>query len=422
MQVQIEEINSVQRKILVDVPQEFVDKSYDSALRHVRGKVNIPGYRKGKAPLYLIKSQYESSLTEEVLDSIVRQFFTVNLAELNLPLAGQPEIKADPTKLKSGEAYQFAVLCDLEPQFELEEKYKNLKVSKSEFESTDVSFEAALVQLRRDQMKMIEKKDGDVDEACAAKSHDLVSFEQISAEVDSKKVESAILSKNDYLIGIDGSLWQDLDTKLTDLKVGDEFELAGKTTDSGIAPSFAREEVSYKAQYRVAAIKGAAVPELDQELAKELKFESLEALKTRVREDLENWAKNKTEQVFRGECLEMLRTQYAFELPPVVVDSQIDSMIVERVGANMGTENPEVKKFIQSMLKAEEVRSTLREEAKKIVHNTYILRKVAAAEGLEQAKPQDQAADDKQIMQTYDKALDKVISFAEITVEKVPLN
>ncbi|MDD9950897.1 MAG: trigger factor [Zetaproteobacteria bacterium] len=420
MHVQVEEINSVQRKLLVDVPKEYVEKTYNSALAQVRNKVNLPGYRKGKAPAYLIKSKYEASLKEEVMETIIRNFFSVELVRLNLSLAGRPQIDADPAKLDAGLAYQFSVMCDIEPQFELEDAYKQFKLVKNEYEVTEKSFEAAVNQLRREQVEVLEDSE---ETSLVAEAGHLVSFTEIEGLVGDKPVAAPILSKNQFLIGLDSQLGMDLDATLSGAKVGDEIPLRGKTTDAGVTQSLAAEELEYSVKLKVNAIRQTKVPEFDEELAQALKFDSLDALRERVRADLEEWAKNRTEQGLRGQCLALLREKYSFELPPVVVDSQIDAMIMERVGANFGeAKDPQTNKFLQSMLRAEEVRSALREEAKRIVHNTYILRRLAVAEGIVATEADDSVAEDKQIMQTYDKALDKVLSFAEITVKKIPLN
>ena len=421
MQVQIEEVNSVQRRLVVDVPQEFVDKSYDTALRSVRGKVSIPGYRKGKAPLYLIKSQYGASLKEDVLSEIMKQF-SAELARLDLAVVGRPEVEADPDKLQSGAAYQFAVLCDIEPQFELGEKYKGLKLTKPDIEPTEASFDRALLQIQRDKMQLESEGDKTVD-GLALTAHRLVRFEQLQGKVGEEAMESNIFARNDYLIGFDSKFGTNLDEKLAELKVEEEFVLEGETSDNLVSQSFSGGGESYELKGKVTAIESALVPECNEEFAKSLGEESLEALHTRVRNDLDAWAKNKADQFFRGSCLASLREQYSFELPPVVVDSQIDAMIIDRMGSIFGdANNPEVKKILQSMLQAEEIRSSLRDEAKIMVQNTYILRKVAEAEGINASEGAGQVADDKQIMQTYDKALDKVMSFADITVEKVPLD
>jgi len=129
MQVQVEEISAVKRKVSVEVPAERVNAEIDKAFAGIQKKATLSGFRKGKAPLPMIKKLYRGAMQDEVMRRLYEQTLFTALDEHKLEPVDAPMIQ-DMPQVEEGTPFKYAALVEIMPQILLNE-YKGLIVKKS---------------------------------------------------------------------------------------------------------------------------------------------------------------------------------------------------------------------------------------------------------------------------------------------------
>jgi trigger factor len=316
LRVETNEISPVIRELAVEIEATRVDEAYVTVIKEIRKTARVKGFRPGKVPVGVIKKMYGASLGEEIERSLVRETLAdaVELAELQ-PVV-EPQIEAEPPV--EGENFRYIARIEVKPEIELPD-LTALSGSRPSVEVAEETILTELENLRERQIQWVEEAEDVVAEDGHQVTIDFtgtidgVAFEGGSAEgVDLELGSGRMLPGfEEQLVGALSGEERDLEVPLPDDYGNDE--LAGKTAIFAC---------------KVTAIKRRELPELDDEFAKDIgDFETLDDVRDKIRKGLEEQLQRSSDETLHKSLLDDLVTRTSFEVPPTMVERQLESQI-----------------------------------------------------------------------------------------------
>ncbi len=369
MKVSTEELGACQVALNIEVESEEMEQSLQETYRRLVHRLNIPGFRKGKAPRPILERYIgEEGLRQEALESLVPKLCSQAIEEQKIEAIAQPQveiIQTDPLVLKA--------TLSLPPQVELGD-YHNVRLSPEEVEITEEQIDNMIEHLR-DQHALWEPVERPVEFG------DLV-----TADIEGKNERSPTESylSQQFLVNPDSSLLlPGFVEQLLGVEKGQEKDVILSYPDD-----YKREELrGQRFQFKVSLkeIKEKHLPELDDEFARSIGegLDSLDALRQRVTTNLKNLAEERARKEFEERVTQTVVDLAKVEFPPFFVEQEIDRIINER-GRWFGGGRAGVENYIKSVGKTEdEAREEPRDLAAKRVARGLVLDKIAEEEKIE---------------------------------------
>lgn len=323
MKCSVESINKVQFRIQVNLDKADTQTAFDKAYRRLKGTANIRGFRKGKAPIHLLKKLYKENVAADVADSLIKDHLFDAIENEKITPISQPVLETAELPVE-GEDYSFSALVDVMPEIVVD-GYKGLSISYQEPKIGDESVNEELENLRRRLAKV-----KDADEGAAAVDGDIVTIQQ-KALLDGTELEQLAAKDAPIELG-QKAVHEAIEQGLIGMKIGEskgvkvpvpeeaeDKNLAGKTLDVNLTVS--------KIQNRI-------LPELGAEFAKDLGAETVDELKTKILEAQTKQAEDYKRDQLETAILQQLDQKHDFDVPPSIVDRVIDSLISERYRGN----------------------------------------------------------------------------------------
>lgn len=365
MKATVEEINTVQKRIKVTVSLENVNKAFNSAYSKLQKKAKVHGFRPGKAPINIIKRIYGENVSYEVGEKLINEHLFSALKENEVNPIASPVVEAENNPSWNAE-YSFSAVVDVMPSISLNEAYKGLEISRTEYKYDDTTVERELKLLARKYAKTTRLED---DKAIAASGH--MATISHKAELGGQKLPDMDIDGALVALGQD-EIFPELEKAILGMSVGSD-----KNVDITIPSDYQDLEIAGKSvsfHITLDDLKKLELPTLDDDFAKDLDFESMDALKESITKQLADHTENLNKQEMETKLLEGLLSKVDFEVPPAMVDQVIDSMITEIQFKDQADRT--------KALKDEEIRKSMRTQAKEKAQNTMALWEVIKAEGL----------------------------------------
>ncbi len=361
MKVEIEELEPCKKSIKVEIPQERVDEAFSQIYQQLKREVRIPGFRPGRAPVSIVRARFGDYAKAQVMENLLKEAYDKIVSEHELSPYGEPEVK--DVDFDEGKPFRFTIVMEVNPDFELED-YTQIEVERRKFLITDEFVENFLNNLRRD-LATLEEKDG------PAEMGDVVvlDYEAIVEGVEPTKVEGAVVN-----LGA-GETIKGFDENVVGKKAGDEFEVELTYPEDYFDKEVAGKKVLFKC--RLKKVQRKVIPELDDEFAKRFNVDSVEALREKVRAELEQKFEDLSKRIAMSQLAERLVQQYDFPVPPSFVDKLVEEKLNRyEMDLRLKGVKPEKEEL-------EEKREEFREEAVKEIRLLYVLKKIAKEEGIE---------------------------------------
>uniref|UniRef100_UPI002639F253 trigger factor n=1 Tax=Sporosarcina sp. TaxID=49982 RepID=UPI002639F253 len=317
MTVKWEKLEGSEGKLTFEVSVERFNQGMDEAFKKVVKKVQAPGFRKGKMPRKMFDKMYgEEALYNDAIDIVLPEAYSKAVEEAEVDPIAAPEI--DIEKLEKGEPVVFTAVIALKPEVKLGE-YKGLEVTRQSTEVTDEEVDAQLEQRREGLAEMVVKEEGD------AKDGDTVTID-FEGFADGEAFEGGKSENYDLEIG-SGSFIPGFEEQVVGMKTGEEKEIEITFPEEYHAAELAGKPATFKV--KVHEIKSKEVPELDDELAKEIDEEvsSVEELRTKLKKEAEEVKKNDSETALRDDLVEQAASNAEMEIPQAMIDSETDRMM-----------------------------------------------------------------------------------------------
>ncbi len=311
MKIGIEEIAPCKKLIKVEVPSETIEQEWQKQLNKLSGMVNLPGFRKGKAPRKLIEKRYNERISDEVKQSVVSNTYQEAITKNELSPVGEPELSE--INLELGKPLIFDITLEVLPDFELGD-YKGIHLSRKPTTVTNEDIEKTLENINKQKSQLVVVEDGKIE----ANDHIICDCKV--------KVKNQIVWKSED-IDVDLSCSRvgeidvpDLQENLLGLQSGKKCSL--KVELGNAFPAEEHRNSSAKLELLVKEIKRPVAPEINDLMAKELGYESLDDLKEYLSKKLESEKKHYADIDMREQINKHLLEMADFELPEEMVKEQ----------------------------------------------------------------------------------------------------
>ncbi|PID21449.1 trigger factor [Sporosarcina sp. P3] len=317
MTVKWEKLEGSEGKLTFEVSVDRFNEALDEAFKKVVKKVQAPGFRKGKMPRKMFNKMYgEESLYNDAIDIVLPGAYSAAVDEADVDPIAAPEI--DIEKLEKGEPVVFTAIVALKPEVKLGE-YKGLEVTRQAVEVTDEEVDAQLEQRTEALAEMVVKEDGVVENGDTA----TIDFEGFA---DGEAFEGGQSDNYELEVG-SGSFIPGFEEHVVGMKTGEEKEIEITFPEEYHATELAGKPATFKV--KVNEIKSKEVPELDDELAKEIdeSVSSVEELRTKLKEEAEEVKKNDSETALRDDLVEQAASNAEMDIPQAMIDSETDRMM-----------------------------------------------------------------------------------------------
>ena len=322
MKSSVDQLNATRVKVTVEVPFSELGPELDKAYQALAQQINIPGFRRGKAPRQLIDARVgRGPVLEQVVNDMLPTRYGQAIEELDIKALGQPNI--DITKLEDGDVIEFVAEVDVRPEFDLPD-FSEISVEVPALGSTEERIDHELEHLRErfGSLKTVDREAGD---------EDFITL-NLSATVDGEEIEDAKVEDMSYRVG-SGDLIEGLDDAVKGLKADESATFTSKLVFGEYADKDAEVTVT------VTAVKERELPELDDDFAQMAsEFDTVEELRADLASGAEESAKAEQAASIREEVLKVALEKTQFPLPASVVDEQVNAQVQQLMGQLGGDE------------------------------------------------------------------------------------
>ena len=307
--------NKVKLNFIVE-PEKFeegIKKAYQKMVK----KINIPGFRRGKAPMKVIEAHYgESVFYEDAFDAIFPEIYQAALTEHNVDVVDRPEL--DVEQIGRGKELKFSVEVFVRPDVTLGE-YKNLGIVKTVDEVTEDDVKAEIERARDRASRWIEVTDR------AAKLDDQVNI-NYAGFLGEEQFQGGTAENHDLILG-SGAFIPGFEDQLVGAEIGADVDV-----NVTFPEQYHSEELAGKAvvfHVHVNSIREKEMPELDEDFVKEVSetANTVDEYKAEIRERLESQAENRAESAFENEVIEKVCENAEVDIPAAMIEEQIDNML-----------------------------------------------------------------------------------------------
>jgi trigger factor len=310
--VSVQEESSVARRLEVEIDPAQVDAAYDRAYRALARRVNVRGFRPGKAPRGVLERLYAGAVADEVEHALVAGSLPRALEESGLAPAAEPTVDA-PTP-EPGAGFRYVARVEVRPEIALP-PLAGLPARKPRVEVGVADVEGELERLRQHKAVLLEEPEG-----TAATAGHLLNLDY-DGTIDGRSFEEG--RGRDVVVELGpGRLLPGFEEQLEGARAGEAREVRVRFPEDWQPASLAGRDAVFAV--RVKAIQRREVPELDDEFAKDVgEFASLAALRERVRADLVAARERESRSMLVRSLLDALLARASFEVPAGLVDAQL---------------------------------------------------------------------------------------------------
>ncbi|MET3944258.1 trigger factor [Corynebacterium mucifaciens] len=364
MKTSVDKLSDTRVKLNVTVPFDELGKEIDQAYKAIAQQVNIPGFRRGKAPRQLIDARFgRGPILEQVVNDMLPTRYEQALAENDLNPLGQPDI--DVTKIEDNDVVEFTAEIDVRPEIEVPD-FSQISVTVPELKVDDAAVDAELDTLR--------ERFGELKDTKRKLKKDDFAIIDLEATINGEKLEDASTEGLTYRVGAD-DLMDGLDKAIKGLKTGEEAEFTSEIQYG----DHKGEEATVKVT--VQQTKERKLPELDDDFAQlASEFDTVEELRNSTREQVEENVKAQQAADIRDEVLKAALAQTEFALPESVVDEQVHNQLHQLLGQMAHDENALAQLLEAQGTTREEFDAQSREQAEESVRTQLFLDAVADQE------------------------------------------
>ena len=326
MNVQVTESGTWRRTLEIEAPAEDVDKRLNDAYRKYSKTLNLPGFRKGKVPLSVIKRQFGSAIQGEVVQEMVEEFYREASEAEGIQPVSQASI--DDINFEEGQPLVFKASVDVRPEITVE-TYKGLKVTRPVFAVEDEHVDSRLRYMQEESAtEQVVERAADLDDVVFADVEEL--DEDGSPVADHRSEDQSI-----RLFKTEDDKPTELAKQLMGISAGESREVTitrpvQDEPDQEDHEDRDEEPKEETVMFRVMAkeIRERELPELDDELAQDVGgVETLDELKTQIRNEMQTQYDQMIRQRVEENLMDTLIEENPFEVPDSMVENYLDGMI-----------------------------------------------------------------------------------------------
>lgn len=360
------------------------------------GKINIPGFRPGHAPLNIIEKMYgENFFYEDALDELLPGAYTSCLETAKVKVIDRPEVDIKSADRKDGVKGTFSVL--LRPELTVK-NYKGLSAPKTEVKITDEDVEKEVEQLRMKGSRLVpvENRKAELGDTAVFDFEGFV--DGVAFEGGKAEDYSLVLGSHQFI--------DNFEDQIAGNAPGDEFDVNVKFPEDYGEASLAGKAATFKVKLKELRMR--EMPAADDELAKDMsEFDTLDELKADLKKHLEEDAAEKSKEEFENAIMDKIVDELEGEVPEVMVEQRIDEDVNE-FEYRLSGQGLQLKNYLKYIGQtAEEFRKSFTERAEKQVKVRLALEAITRAENIE-VTDEDVTKEFERIAEQYKMEIDKI--------------
>ncbi len=377
MKAKVEKIETNVIKLEIRVEAEKFDAALTKAYNKNKGRYNIPGFRKGKVPMAMVKKFYGvEAFYDDAVNFAIDESYPVALSENDIRPVDYPQV--DIVELGEGKELVYTATVTTYPEIELGE-YKGLDIKKAVYEVEDSEIEKQITEMQEKNARIEVKKEGNIAKGDIA----IIDFKGF---VDGVAFDGG--EGNDYSLEIgSGTFIDNFEEQLIGLAVGEKKEV-----NVSFPESYGKEELNGKPamfEVEIKSIKVKELPELDDEFAKDISaVDSFEELKENLKKTLAKNNDEKAEREFEEAVITAIIENSKMDVPEIMVSKEIDDMMKDLEGRlkYQGLSLDQYMEFTGNT--TEKMRDFMKENAERKVKADLVLEAVSKAEEIKATEEQ----------------------------------
>ena len=384
MSVQVENLEKNTAKLTIEVPAEKFEEAVQHSYNKNKGKFNIPGFRKGKAPFNMIKKMYGVGVFyEDAVDEVIDASYPDVAKESGLEIVSRPSISIE--EIEEGKAFVYTAVVAVKPEVTLGE-YKGVEVQKTKSEVTEEDIETEIKRAREKNSRLITVEDRGIEDG------DQVTID-FDGSVDGKRFEGG--KAEDYPLTIGSHTFID----------NFEEQLIGKTTGEECEVN-----VTFPAEYHVEELKNKPavfkvkvkeiqrkeLPEANDDFASEVSdFDTMEEYKKDLTEKLQAEKIEAAKTADEDKVVAKVIENATMEIPDQMVEEQVNGMVND-YARRLESQGISFKQYVEiTGMTAEKIGEQMKPQAIKRIQTRLVLEAVVKAENIQ--------ADDAAVEEQFDK-------------------
>ncbi|AYD39715.1 trigger factor [Clostridium fermenticellae] len=372
MNAKVEKLENNVVKLEISVETEKFNDYLKKSFKKNSKKFNIPGFRKGKAPISIIKKYYgEGVLYEDAVNFCCDDTYPKAIEENDIKPVDYPKI--DIVNIGENQEFVYTATVTVKPEVKLGD-YKGLEVKKATYEVKDEDIENELKSMQQKNARIETKEEGTIEKGNIA----IIDFEGF---MDGKSFEGG--EGKDYELEIgSGTFIDNFEDQLIGLNKGEEKDVIVKFPEE-----YGREELNGKEATFKVTIKGIKIkelPDLDDELAKDVsEFDTLDELKADIKKKMEESNKAKEKREFEEAVIETVSENTTIDIPQVMIDKEVDNMLKD-LEMRLKYQGLDLESYYKYTNNTEEkVKEYMKDTAEKRVKTDLMLEQIAKVEKLD---------------------------------------
>lgn len=376
MSVQVENLEKSMAKLTIEVPAEKLDAALDSAYKKNRGKIAMPGFRKGKAPRKMIEKMYGAGVFyEDAANILIPDAYEEAAKESGLAIVSQPEIAVE--QIEKGMPFIFTASVAVKPEVTLGD-YKGIEVTKKEAEVSDEDVDAEIDRVRESNSRMITIDDR------ASQEGDTVVID-FDGYVDGEQFEGGKSQNYSIVIG-SHTFIDNFEEQLIGKNIGDEFDVNVTFPDTYHAEELRGKAAVFKVKLN--GIKVKELPDVDDEFAQDVSdFDTLDEYKKDLKDKMLENKKAVVKRELEEEVIEKIIENAQMDIPEPMIEAQTKQMTQEFV-QNLQRQGLSLEHYMQlTGYTPQKILNDIRPQALKRIQSRLVLEAVVDAENI---KPSDE--------------------------------
>ena len=368
----VEKLEGSQVKLNLTVTPEQFEEAIQKVYNKAKKNINLPGFRKGKAPRKMVERAYGKEVFyEDALNEVLPDLYEAAVKEEGLTVMTRPEVSVDAITADA----PFTVACKVyvKPEVTLGE-YKGLKKEKHEINVTDEEVEEEVNRQAKQNARSIEVTDR------AAQMEDTVTL-SYEGTVDGVPFEGGKSDSYDLKLG-SHSFIDTFEDQIVGHNVGDAFDVNVTFPEEYHEKSLAGKAAVFAVE--VKGIKAEEIPVIDDEFAKEVsEFDTLEEYKASVKEKLADRRTKAAEDAVRNDLLKKATENASIDIAEPIITEQCDQMIQD-FARNLSYQGMDINQYMKmTNLTMDALRNDVRPQAEERLKENLTLEAIAKAENLD---------------------------------------
>lgn len=372
MNVKTEDLGKNSYKLTVEVDADVFAKAYEQSYQKNKNRVQIQGFRKGKAPLALIEKVYGPEIFyEDAADIVINDTYSQAAEESGLDIVSRPEVDFD--QIEKGKNFIYTATVAVKPDVKLG-SYKGIEVAKQVVEVTDAEVDAEIDKLRDQNARSITIEDQPVQDK------DIIKLDY-EGSVDGVPFEGGKAEDAELVIG-SHTFIDNFEEQLIGMNIGDEKEINVTFPEEYHAENLKGKAAVFKC--KINAITRKELPEADDEFAQEVsEFDTLAEFKEDMKKKLLESKQKETDRIIEDEAIEKLIQSSEMDVPDGMVDNEARHLAEDFAQRIQGQGMPFEQYLKYTGMDAKMFINQMKPQALKRIQSRLVLEAVVKAENIE---------------------------------------